>query len=85
MILNHKLVGAGSAWHYVKYAPEKKTLANSETDARKAKGELVVAPEADTSVGVATGVNIPWRFMGQPSISGRVHRWPKRAPSPKCR
>ena len=39
-ILNHELVKAGYAWHYVKYARDDKRLAELEAEARKAKRGL---------------------------------------------
>ena len=39
-ILNHKLVGAGLAWRYVRHAPDDETLAALETEARRGKRGL---------------------------------------------
>ena len=44
--LNHELVKAGFAWWYRKYAPDDKTLAQLEREARGTKRGLWVDPHA---------------------------------------
>jgi len=66
-VLNHELVKAGFAWHYVKYARDDKTLAALEREAREHKRGLWADP-----VPVA-----PWAFRKNPKPKASVSPAPK--------